>query len=121
MVMMLVPSRARWSMRRSISSSGTGSETLSYSLQYAQERLQKRMGTICAMTGCRVEATAWPTIPISRSLRVKALRGDLLRRLTGGVGVTVDMEGSHDYSLQPGRDAYVWGEASCGKRESVSQ
>src|ERR1700741_3964326 len=73
------------------------------------------------MTGCRVEATAWPTIPISRSLRVKALRGDLRRRLTGGVGVTVDMEGSHDYSLQPCRDV-VWGEGRHhAGSESISQ
>ena len=71
--MMLVPSRPRWSMRRSISSTGTGSETLSYSLQYAQERLQKRMGTICAMTGCRVEASAWPTMASSRALSAAAL------------------------------------------------
>ena len=33
MVMMLAPSAARWAIRRSISSNGTGLETLSYSLQ----------------------------------------------------------------------------------------
>ena len=43
--MMAVPSRPRWSIRRCISSSGTGSDTLSYSLQYAQARLQNRAGT----------------------------------------------------------------------------
>ena len=32
-------------------SSGTGFEKSSYSLQYVQERLQRRMGMMCAMIG----------------------------------------------------------------------
>src|SRR5579883_43103 len=61
-------------MRRSISPIGTGLETSSYSLQYAQARLQRRMGTIWAITGCRVEASAWPTRASSRTRRLAAFR-----------------------------------------------
>jgi hypothetical protein len=43
-VMIPVPRAARRSTRQSISAVGTGLETLSYSLQYAQERLQRRIG-----------------------------------------------------------------------------
>ena len=34
-----------------MTSSGTGFEKSSYSLQYVQERLQRRMGMMCAMIG----------------------------------------------------------------------
>src|SRR5581483_3167676 len=61
-------------MRRSISPIGTGLETSAYSLQYAQARLQRRMGTIWAITGCRVEASAWPTRASSRTRRLAAFR-----------------------------------------------
>src|SRR6202000_2757590 len=37
-------------------------------------RLQRRIGTICAIYGCPVEITAEPIEPSSRSLRVTALR-----------------------------------------------
>ncbi len=45
-------------MRAYISSIGTGSEVLSYSLQYVQERLHRRIGTMCTSTGCFVETNA---------------------------------------------------------------
>src|SRR5690242_19548855 len=92
-------------MRRSISSTGTGSEALSYSLQYAQERLQKRIGTICAITTCRVEASARPTMPSSRSLRVADLMR-LLRRV-GMEAVAADISGSVDYNGQHDPTSFV--------------
>src|SRR5260370_1408346 len=69
-----VPSRPRSSIRRSISSSGTGSETSSNSLQYVQARLHRRIGTICAIYGCPVETTAEPMDANSRTLRVTAFQ-----------------------------------------------
>src|SRR5215475_8077578 len=51
-----VPSPASRSIRRLTVSSGTGSEVLSYSLQYLQDRLQRRIGTRCARIGCFVES-----------------------------------------------------------------
>src|ERR1700676_1985797 len=47
-------------MRRHISATGTGFEKSSYSLQYSQERLQRRMGIIWASTGCWAEARPHP-------------------------------------------------------------
>jgi hypothetical protein len=44
-VMIVVPSSASRSIRLSMVPSGTGSEVLSYSLQYPQSRLQRRVGT----------------------------------------------------------------------------
>src|SRR5258706_5910584 len=52
------PNSASLSIRSSITPIGTGSLVLSYSLQYVQARLQRRIGTICTNTGCRVEANA---------------------------------------------------------------
>ena len=43
---------------------GTGLETSSYSLQYAQERLQRRMGMMCTCTGWSFETTPLPIIMI---------------------------------------------------------
>src|SRR5215469_9562589 len=79
-------------MRRSISSTGTGSETSSYSLQYVHERLHRRMGTICAMYGWPVETSALPIEVSSRTLRVAAFqrRRALIWRLGVVVG-TKDM------------------------------
>src|SRR5262247_4030911 len=51
-----VPSPASRSIRRLTISRGTGSEVLSYSLQYLQDRLQRRIGTRCARIGCFVES-----------------------------------------------------------------
>src|SRR5206468_12164109 len=53
-----VRNSASLSMRSSITSIGTGSLVLSYSLQYVQDRLHRRIGTICTNTGCFVEAKA---------------------------------------------------------------
>src|SRR4030095_7149866 len=50
-----VPNPASRSIRRLTVSRGTGSEVLSYSLQYLQDRLQRRIGTMCARIGCLVE------------------------------------------------------------------
>src|SRR5262245_36646483 len=51
-----VPNPANRSIRRLTVSIGTGSEVLSYSLQYLQDRLQRRIGTMCARIGCFVES-----------------------------------------------------------------
>src|SRR5262245_18122248 len=51
-----VPSPASRSIRRLTVSRGAGSEVLSYSLQYLQDRLQRRIGTRCARIGCFVES-----------------------------------------------------------------
>src|SRR5262249_15170077 len=50
------PSPANRSIRLLTVSIGTGSEVLSYSLQYLQDRLQRRIGTMCASIGCFVES-----------------------------------------------------------------
>ena len=60
---------------------GTGSETSSNSLQYVQARLHRRMGTMCAMYGCPVEASAEAIDPTSRTLRVTAFQ-----RRCNGIG-----------------------------------
>lgn len=77
-------------MRRSISSTGTGSEKSSYSLQYVHERLHRRMGTICAMYGWPVEASALPIETSSRTLRVAAFQRR--RALIWRLGVVVGTE-----------------------------
>ncbi len=66
---MVVPSRAKSSIRRFIVSSGTGLEKSSYSLQYLQARLQRRMGMMCAMMGWSVEANPLAIILNSRIRR----------------------------------------------------
>src|SRR5260370_27293883 len=73
-VMTEVPSLPRSSIRRNISSSGTGSETSSNSLQYVQARLHRRIGTMCAIYGCPVETSAEPIDASSRTLRVTAFQ-----------------------------------------------
>ena len=50
-----VPSSASLSMRRNMVSIGTGFEKSSYSLQYSQARLQRRMGMMWASSGCSEE------------------------------------------------------------------
>ena len=52
----------------------TGSDTSSNSLQYVQARLQRRIGTMCAMYGCEVETNAEPIDANSRYLRVTAFQ-----------------------------------------------
>src|SRR6266851_5610832 len=62
-----VPISASRSSRRFISSIGTGFDTWSYSLQYPQSRLQRRIGIMCTNTGCLVESSALPIIFSSRA------------------------------------------------------
>ena len=69
MVMTVVPRSASRSTRRSISAIGTGADTASYSLQYAQARLQRRIGTICASIGWSLERIERANIRASRSRR----------------------------------------------------
>jgi hypothetical protein len=54
------------SSRRFISSSGTGFDTSSYSLQYPQSRLQRRIGMMCTRKGCFVDTSAFPIFNTSR-------------------------------------------------------
>ena len=60
-------------MRLFMTSSGTGLEKSSYSLQYSQERLQRRMGMMCARIGWSVEASPLAIIFNSRSRRLEAI------------------------------------------------
>src|ERR1700684_2946000 len=99
---MLGPSRPRCSNLRAISSIGTGFETLSYSLQYAQERLQKRAGTICAITGCPVDASARPTSASSRTLRIAANLRPRTVALRGVAMFTIQSYFAHIQLLQRG-------------------
>ncbi len=46
---------------------GTGFEKSSYSLQYVQDRLQRRMGMMCAMMGWRVDIAPQAIMRNSRS------------------------------------------------------
>src|SRR5882762_2940196 len=78
-VMIEVPMPARMSNRLFISSSGTGLEKSSNSLQYVQARLQRRLGIICTKIGCLVEASALPIMRNSRK-RVRAKRKRLRSR-----------------------------------------
>src|ERR1043165_5901984 len=69
-------------------STGTGFEVASYSLQYAQERLQRRIGMMCARTGCRVDTNAFAIIFHSRERRWIALK--LRRSRTAAVGIVLN-------------------------------
>ncbi len=71
-----VPSALNLSIRRSMTSVGTGADTLSYSLQYPQSMLQRRIGMICTRRGCAVSVR-----PRANSLRDRALRLRVLRVL----------------------------------------
>src|ERR1035438_619541 len=72
-VRILVPRSANLLIRPIITSFGTGGEKSSYSLQYVQDRLQRRMGIMCAMMGWSVLIAPRTTVLNSRSRRVKAL------------------------------------------------
>src|SRR5580693_300195 len=74
MVMIDVPMSAKISSRFFISSGGTGFDTLSYSLQYPQSRLHRRIGMMCTKTGCLVEASALAIIFSSRARVRRNLR-----------------------------------------------
>src|SRR6478736_6674696 len=52
----------------------TGLEQSSYSLQYSQARLQRRMGMMCASSGWSVEASAFAIMRAPRRLRWSAFR-----------------------------------------------
>src|SRR3984885_10467343 len=67
-------------MRPFIVSSGNGFEKSSYSLQYSQERLQRRIGMMCARMGWSVDANPWAIIFNSRIRRLEATRR---RRIDG--------------------------------------
>jgi hypothetical protein len=73
-----VPKSARRLIRPIITSFGTGGEKSSYSLQYVQDRLQRRMGIIWAMMGWSVPSAPFKTKRLSRIHRVKAFA---LRRI----------------------------------------
>jgi len=62
------------SMRRFRTSVATGGETLSYSLQYPQSMLQRRMGMICTSSGCAVCASPRANSRADRSLRLAVVR-----------------------------------------------
>src|SRR5216684_8275758 len=53
-------------------SAGTGFEKSSYSLQYVQARLQRRMGMMWAITGWSVDSTPLASIRHSLNLRLSA-------------------------------------------------
>src|SRR5215472_11383330 len=88
-VMMAVPMVPSRSMRRNISLVGTGFEKSSNSLQYVQERLQRRVGMICTSSGCRIERSPFASMRASRSLRcaarnvLRALRRNVTSLLNG--------------------------------------
>ena len=67
MVMIDVPMSARRSSRLFISSSGTGFEKSSNSLQYVQAKLHRRVGMICTRKGCSVESKAFAIASTSRA------------------------------------------------------
>src|SRR3989338_694596 len=62
MVMIGVPNDRSRSIRRNSSAVGTGGEKSSYSLQYAQERLQRRIGIKCTSKG-------WPVWSNPQAIR----------------------------------------------------
>src|SRR5438034_2798556 len=61
-------------MRRSISAVGTGGDVSSYSLQYLQARLHRRIGMICAAMGWLVDARAFAARLNSRAFRAHSIR-----------------------------------------------
>jgi hypothetical protein len=63
-----VPNEASLSMRFFISASGTGSDVLSYSLQYPHARLQRRIGMMWASRVCLVDNNALAAILRSRTI-----------------------------------------------------
>jgi hypothetical protein len=70
------------SSRFFISSSGTGFEKSSNSLQYVQARLHCRMGMMCTRMGCFVDTNAFPIILSSRA-RVRMNRSRFRSRVFG--------------------------------------
>src|SRR5258707_7235479 len=64
-------------MRCLITAAGTGSDTLSYSLQYPQSMLQRRIGTIWTSSGCAVSARPRMNSRSDRALRLVVVRTDM--------------------------------------------
>src|ERR1700732_2735716 len=64
-----VPSSASLSTRSNMVSVGTGLEKSSYSLQYSQARLQRRIGIMCASRGGSGENSARKTPRVPRTVR----------------------------------------------------
>ncbi len=79
-VMIDVPISASASSRFFISSSGTGFEKSSNSLQYVHARLHCRIGMMCTRMGCFVDTSAFPIIFSSRA-RVRMNRSRLRNRV----------------------------------------
>ena len=104
----LVPSIASRSTRPSISCVGTGSELLSYSLQYAHDRLHRRIGTIWARIGCRADLSARANIRTSRRRR-EVLRPArrTVRKLLRATLTTLSFRSSR-YALSPLALACSW-------------
>src|SRR5262249_48992575 len=65
-----VPSEASLSIRASISSVDTGADTLSYSLQYPQSMLQRRIGTTWTSSGWSVLASPRANSRTDRHVRL---------------------------------------------------
>ena len=82
MVTAEVPSPARRSTRRSITSRGTGADTESYSLQYRQARLHRRMGIMWTRTGWCLSRTAQAILAATRARR-RARMSRFMSRSTG--------------------------------------
>jgi hypothetical protein len=75
-----VPISASASSRFFISSSGTGFEKSSNSLQYVHARLHCRIGMMCTSMGCFVDTSAFPII-FSSLARVRMNRSRLRNRV----------------------------------------
>src|SRR5262245_18439297 len=65
-----VPSSASLSMPRFSVSHGMGGETLSYSLQYPQSMLQRRIGMIWTRSGCDVSYRPRRNLRADRAFRL---------------------------------------------------
>ena len=110
-----VPSAPSLSMRRYISSSGTGFEKSSYSLQYVHARLQRRIGMMCASSGWSVEASAWTAIFAPRRLRCTALarRRKVVR--AEGIGCVTSITTQHHRGCRDGNS--VRQDCGCKRRK----
>src|SRR5260221_4075082 len=84
-VMTPVPKSAKRLRRATIFAVGTGGEKSSYSLQYVHDRLQRRIGIMCAMIGCPVETAPPAIMRVSRILRVKDFQPRRSRKAVSGM------------------------------------
>src|SRR6185369_9259681 len=81
------------SMRRNMVSSGTGFEKSSYSLQYSQARMQRRMGMMCASNGWSVDTKARATSQAPRRSRKAALTRRRRRTAVDGIALLIKPHG----------------------------